>query len=437
MSRIYKILSVFALVAILTLSFATPAYAFEDRTGEKIVIKADEVIDDDLYVAANEFVLDGTIKGDLIVVGSKITINGTVEGDVLGAAQAIVINGTVKDDVRIAGAILQVGDKASIGGDLVAAGAGLETQKGSKVDGELVVAGGQALLAGDVAKDVLAGAGSLELAGNFGGNVEANVGDVEANSGGPSPSMFMPQTGVAMPVVPPGLTIPDSAKIAGNLKYTSTREIQIPSGPVAGKVTFNKAIVETVATPTPAQSAIKWTLDLLRSMVTLILLGLLIGWLAPTFLKSLMDKVQNTPWPSLGWGVVGYAVFFVALLAVVIVMIIGGVVFGALTLGSLSGTIVWIGILALFALILAFVLFTAFVAKITIGWLGGKMILARIKPELAEHKIWPLVVGMIIIAILIALPLVGWLFNLVIVLFGLGALWLWTREKMVKPIAAA
>ena len=134
----YRFLSIFALLTILALSLAAPGQAFDGRTGEDIVIKADEVVNDDLYIIANNFTLDGTVKGDLVVFGAVITINGTVEGDLIAAGRSIVINGTVADDVRIAGAILQVGKDASLGDDLVAAGASLESQGGSKVDGDTV-----------------------------------------------------------------------------------------------------------------------------------------------------------------------------------------------------------------------------------------------------------------------------------------------------------
>ena len=110
--------------------------------------------------------------------------------------------------------------------------------------------------------------------------------------------------------------------------------------------------------------------------------------------------------------------------------IIGAALFGTLTLGSLSGTIVTVGLLAIFALIVGFVLATAFLTKIVVSWLGGKLILSRINPALAESKVWPLVLGVIIIALFTALPGVGWLFNLIVVLLGLGALWIWGRETM-------
>jgi hypothetical protein len=119
------------------------------------------------------------------------------------------------------------------------------------------------------------------------------------------------------------------------------------------------------------------------------------------------------------------------------VMILGAILFGVLTLGGLSGTIVWVGIFVIFTLILGFVLVTSFLTKIIVGWLGGKLILGRIKPELAEHKVWPMVIGVIIIALLVALPYIGWLLGLLVMLIGLGAIWLWTRERLSKqPVIA-
>jgi hypothetical protein len=53
------------MLALLTLTFATPALAFDGRGGDKITIKVNEVINDDLYVTANEFALDGIVKGEL------------------------------------------------------------------------------------------------------------------------------------------------------------------------------------------------------------------------------------------------------------------------------------------------------------------------------------------------------------------------------------
>ena len=76
MKTVTKFFSIISLLAILTLAFATPAMAFDGRSGNNITIEADEVIEDDLYVSAENFTLEGIVKGDLIVGGSNITING-------------------------------------------------------------------------------------------------------------------------------------------------------------------------------------------------------------------------------------------------------------------------------------------------------------------------------------------------------------------------
>src|SRR3990172_3672538 len=100
MKQATKFLAVFALLIMLALTFVVPARAFDGRDGDKVVIKADEVVDDDLYVSAGVFVLDGTVNGDVIAFGETITINGTINGDLMAAGSTIVINGEVSDDAR-------------------------------------------------------------------------------------------------------------------------------------------------------------------------------------------------------------------------------------------------------------------------------------------------------------------------------------------------
>ena len=101
-----------------------------------------------------------------------------------------------------------------------------------------------------------------------------------------------------------------------------------------------------------------------------------------------------------------------------------------------------LGLLALFGLIVGFVLATAFVAKVVFGAALGKWILKRANPSLAEHRYWPMVIGVVITVAVIALltfPLIpgflGGLLNFGIVLAGLGALWLVGREALQKKPA--
>lgn len=439
MNKVRKLLSVFALVTLLTLTFASSVHAFDGRSGDKIVIAADEEINDDLYVTATEFTLDGTVNGDVIAFGQISTINGTIEGDLMSAAQTVIVNGTVTGAIRIAGSVLVVGENASIGGDIIGAGYSLEVKEGSGIGQDIVFAGGQMLLAGNVDRNVKVSTSAFELRGTVGGNVEAEVG--ESGQAGPPPTLFMPQSPVSIPTVKPGLTFGSSAKIEGDLEYTQGREITVPAGVVAGEITRNEPAAGQAAAPrqeTTGEKVAKWGINLLRSVITLILIGLFLLWLFPFFMQNLSGKLQSAFWPSLGWGILAYVAFFFLVLVMIVGTIAGGLLFGVLTLGGLAGTIVWLGILSLFALIVGFVLVTSFVAKIVFGQALGRWILTRTNPSLAEHRFWPMVVGVVITVAIIALlsfPLIptflGWLLNFAVILFGLGALWLWGRERMV------
>jgi len=440
MNHARKFLSVFVLAALLALTLSTPAYAFDGRGGDKVVIPAGEVVNDDLYVGAQEFVLDGTVNGDLIVFGQSVTINGKVDGDLMTAAQTVAVNGEVTGSIRMAGSILFVGDKASIGGDIVGAGYSFEGKPGSVIGQDLVFAGGQILLAGDVTRNVQVATGGLDLRGNVGGNVNAEVGEADRGNAGPPPSLFMPHSTIAAPNVRPGLTVEPSATVAGNLKYTQSKEVTIPAGVVSGKVTRTAPSRDTNAprAETTEQKITKWGLNVVRTSITLILIGLLLLWLFPFFVRGLSDQLQAKPLPSLGWGAVAWAAFFFVLLSIIAVTILGGLLFGVLTLGQLTGTVIWLGILTLLGLIVGFVLVTMFVAKVVFGAALGKWIFLRANSPLAEHRYWPMVVGVLITVAMTAFltfPLIpgflGWLLNFAIVLLGLGALWLWSRERMV------
>jgi hypothetical protein len=238
-----------------------------------------------------------------------------------------------------------------------------------------------------------------------------------------------------IPAVPGGLTIAEGAQIGGNLEYSSRAEVAVPAGVVAGQVVRQELPAEELENP-----ILDWFLDNLRNLVTLLIVGLLIVWLFPRFTDRSAAALRDQPLPSLLWGILSiFAVFFLlAVLAVIVIVL--AVFFGFITLGSLVSTTIGIGILAAFALILGFILAVSYVSKVVVSYLGGRLILERASPALAANRAWPLVLGIVIFAILAAIPFLGGLFSLVVVLFGLGALWIWatrTLRRQPSPAAAA
>ncbi len=436
--RSLKRIGLVTLLTLLLLLLAPTAQAFEGRTGDEVVIGAGEVIQDDLYVAGNMVRMEGTVKGDLIAVGTSVIVSGTVEGDLLAAGQAVTVSGSVLGDVRAAGMALSLGAGASVAEDLAAVGLSLENQAGSSVGGDLLFAGSQALLAGSVAGDATVGAESMQLLGTIGGDLKADVG---AEGEGPAfppgfnPLMMVPNA-PALPSIPSGLNLGSAAEVAGDLIYTAPAEVAVPPAVVAGLTNFSERIAEATAPP-PPPTALDRFLGYVRTYVALLVVGLLMVWLVPKAVQRAEAIVGERPLASLGWGVVTVAAVVAALVLLAVVMIAVAAFLGLITLGNLSGLVVSVGLLLLFALAVAFGLSIAYASKITVCCLGGRWVLSRINADWGEGVIWPLAVGLLIFVILTAIPYLGGLVNLAVVLLGLGGLWLLGREYLSRPAAPA
>jgi cytoskeletal protein CcmA (bactofilin family) len=419
------LLSLAVLVLLVGLVTVSTAQAMETRSGDRVEIGADEVVDDDLYVTANEVVVDGTIRGDLIAFGSTISVEGTVEGDLIAAGQSVEIGGTVEDDARIAGQALLLGEGARVDDDLLAAGLSLENDPDSVVGGTLMYAGYQALLQGTVTEDVSVVANGLELGGEVGGNVDA---EVDGEDGGPPAVVFAPQAD--MPTVEAGLTLTDSATVGGNLTYESSAEAQIdPQARIEGEVTRSErpADEEEEETYTFADAVV----DNLRSFVALLLVGLLLIWVAPNWVRRRAGTVLDRPLASLAWGVLSLVAFVILGVVILFATLVLAIIFGLLSLGGLVAPIVVLGLLAEVILVLVFWISANYLAQIIVGFLAGVLLIEAVRPGRGSARVLPLVVGLILYVILRAIPVLGLLVGLAVVLFGLGTLlnWIWTKLR--------
>lgn len=78
---------------------ATTLHAATFVAEETFVLAPEEVIAHDLFVAANEVIIQGTVEGDLFAAASAVAIEGTVEGTAYLAAYTAVLSGQVQGDV--------------------------------------------------------------------------------------------------------------------------------------------------------------------------------------------------------------------------------------------------------------------------------------------------------------------------------------------------
>ncbi|MEA2007645.1 MAG: polymer-forming cytoskeletal protein, partial [Chloroflexota bacterium] len=372
---------------------------------------------------------DGTINGDLIATGSIITINGTVKGSLVAAGQTIILNGTVEGSIYSGSSTFTLGNEASVGRNFFYGGFNLTTEAGSVVDRDLLVGAYQALLAGEIGRDVKAGVGALELNGKIGGDVTA---DVDAPNGETQIMPFYGGPPGVETIVPAGIRVSEGAEIGGKLTYNSPAEqaIAIQASPGDGvEFTLTEMPDTTVPQKSPAAIVGHWMLKRLQEFITLLVLGALAVWQLPQLFNKVTDTVQAEPLPATGWGLVVIVIGYIGALLVGGLILAAGIFFGIITLGGLAKTVLGVGFSGLALIIAVFGLLVAYVSKLVVAWAGGKLILQKLAPQYEDHKVWPLVVGVLIYVLLRSIPILGRIIGILVTMAGMGAMWLLYRSE--------
>jgi cytoskeletal protein CcmA (bactofilin family) len=430
--KVFLILIPLFLVSMIGFGAAATAKAVEfDDDG---IIEEGEVINDDLFIANDTVEINGVINGDVFAGGSVVEVNGTVNGSLFIGAQTIQVNGKVTGSVYTGSSSMTLGSEAEVGRNLYYGGFNLTTSTGSYIDRDLLVAGYQALLSGEVGRDVRAGVGALEINGVVGNDVFAEVGGTEGNQ---QPMYFTGPPGVET-FVPSGIRVSEDAVIGGTLTYRSSESQASAIGisPPGGVIfeyearTSPEAEPEEVGRVGSSTMVAAWLVKRIRTFITLLLLGGLILWQLPGLLRKMSDKAEQEPLPSLGWGLVSILVVYLGAFLGIGLIIAGAIFLGVITLGELAKVILVIGFSSLGLFLAGFGLLVSYGSKIIVSYLVGKLLLKWLAPKYDGGMIWPLVVGLLLYTFLRAIPLgFGLLVGFVVTLIGIGAIWLVIRDS--------
>ncbi len=457
MKSLFRLSMIFILLFALLASSSRPAQAAEFDNGGKI--DAAEVINDDVFLSGDQVVMDGTINGLLLATGETVTINGTVNGDALLFGNTVIlapgakvsgniflgsrmgqIAGNVGGSLFGGAAAVTLEKTASIGGNLYYGGYSLQTGAGSAITRDAFLGVYQAILDGDVQRDVFLGGAALELNGSIGRNLHAEVAD-SSDSFGP---MFMNNQPDLPKAVAPGLRIAESAEIGGKLVYTSKSSQQetIKAEPAGGLVYQtpvpgeNSRTVSRPPTLTERFPALRWIMNFIREIVTLLAFGALALWLLPAVFKSTVSKARSQPGKSAGYGLLAiFSGYFSALVALVLILI-AGVLLSLISLGGLSSPVFGIGLsgLALFLAVFSFLISIG--SKLVVAYLVGLLLIERAAPQTANREIWALIAGATIYALIVSIPILGFLIGIAAALIGIGAMWLayqnWRQPAVAK-----
>lgn len=361
------------ILALVFLLVIAPTVSAKIISSEDIVtIAEDEIVDDDLFVSAENVTVKGTVNGDLYVAGGVVTVNGTINGDILAAGGVIDIAGTVKDDVRAAGGNITL-NELEVGDNLTVAGGNVSIDDETSVGGSLTFGVGNFVSRARVGRSVLGGGGQVTLDSPIGGDVRVGAGR---------------------------LTLGSETTVAGDLVYTSEKEALLDeAATVSGAIRQIVPEAEQIAKKLPQVFRRATYGFKIWSYLSALLVGFVLLYLLPSASFEVADEIRFKPGTNLLWGLLilllAFPIFILLMISVI------GIPLGII----------------LFMLLLIEI----YLAKIFVGLTLGEIIVESfLKRDLNIYL--QLAIGLAVYSILASLPIIRFFVWLLAVVLGLGAI---------------
>lgn len=316
---------------------------------------------------------------DISILGADVSVEARDAGDISIAAGDVEVRGNSRGDVSIAGGdITVVGD---VGGDLSVAGGDLDMQ--SNVGGEVSLAGGDVNFTGSSAHDAHIVGGSVNLDGTFSGDLW---------------------------VAAEHFTVTPGTIITGDFDFKGPIEPNLPEGlTIGGTYTYEYSDLDEVFEgdlpelifPVIAIAGVVGALSLLFFLPIAVLIGGGVLLLLMTGLTArTIDGIRQRPFGSIGMGVVVLIGLFV--IAILLLITIIGI--------PLAIAIFW------FYPVLFLIGFIVAVLGVPYLVLGKNP-----RDTGAGAKLGIFFVSLLVFMFLFAIPGIGQLLFLIIMLMGVGA----------------
>jgi len=418
-----KAFRLFMAAAFLCLLTTGVVQAREMIQGENCAIAADRVVEGSLFTFCQNLQIEGRVEGNLIGIALRASISGEISQNVYLAGLELDVTGAIQRDLHYVGLTMKVlGTRAQpIGGQLIFAALSSQLAAGVHIPGQVNGIGYQFLIDGAIDGEVSYWGSAFALNNTIKGDVYANVGNPESDASDLE-TLLLPLD-IELKAAVPGLTIDRNGRIDGDLSY---------SGPVEGKFLGNvkgdiqyqsttPAIIQTV----PEEGALNHFLDrFLREIAVLFTVGLLGLALASNPFQSPLTAVRWRPFSSF---VIGMLLFILSFPIALMLLLLTAIIILILALLELEGVlIVAASLLALIDVgVIGVFYFTAiFVARAVIAMGAGRLILRLLFGQESPNRmrVISLATGVIALAMLTSLPVVGFVFNAGALFLGLGAI---------------
>lgn len=375
--------ALFALLVAITILTPGLTLAAVTKAGETVVVTQEGGIQDNLYVAGGEVQVDTSISGDLVTAGGNILITKDVSEDIAAVGGSVTILGSSKEDVRVAGGNVLI--SGNVGGDLIVAGGTVVISSGVTIGKDLIVTGGTVTLNGVVLGNATIAGGEVRLNSEVKGNVKANVGK---------------------------LTLGEKANINGNLEYKAQDLADLeksPSAIIGGETIFKE--MKNVTPEVDKGLMAIFGIFAFISFLASILLALISFFVFKKFSNNVVTSAITDP---LHLMLKGFVVLVTIPVAIVLLFI------------TLFG--VPIALMALLSYILLICISGIYTGIITGAWLSKKVY----KSE--EIKItWKNIIsGVVVLALVKAIPFIGWIIGFAVFLIALGSIFDILHKKVWK-----
>jgi cytoskeletal protein CcmA (bactofilin family) len=370
-----------------SLLLLSPAPLAADPTGDSAFYGGDqlhlaegETHEGDWYVATGSLSLDGRQQGDLIVFAGDAAIQGEVEGDLVVLGGTVEIAGRIADATRLVGGTLVV--RGVIEGDLLVFGGEVAIRDEARIAGSVYAFAGKTAVDGAVEGRLRAVGGQIAISGTVGRDVVLKADEVRIEPG---------------------------ARIGGDLVYTSRKELDLPSGIVAGDVRFERKVEDE-----PEGGDFAWHLF---TRIGFALAALVVGLSALAIFRRTAPALVA---PVAGEPLVGFVVGFFAFLVVPAASFLAMLLVIPLPLGVIALTLFLIAL---------------YLAKLPVAlWLGQRLL--RLVGLGVPSPYASLVLGLVLLYAVFALPCLGWLVWFTASLLGLGAMILAARSRLQAKSAS-
>jgi hypothetical protein len=352
------------------LSAPTPGSALMMQEGDQIRVGPGETVEETLIATGETVHVEGVIDGDLLVLAERLVIRGEVRGNVYGLVRKLELNGRVTGSLHVGSARIIIAGE--VGESLWNVSESLSLEGEGRVGRDLLVLSGGVVIDGEVGRDVLAGGQYLEIRGRVARNADAHFERI---------ALF------------------DGASIGGDfaLKMPEGQKAEIdPGAAIAGELSENYLDHGRLREKSHRFLSIAFYVRAVILLAAMFLVGMALHAVVPGIFDNQLGTAGEF-FRALGYG-------FVALIGAPVIL-----VFTFLTIVGIP-----------IAIIGAWVFITAvFVSGIVVSALIGCAVVRSAETSTAGFGL-ALLLGLCVTLFSGAIPFVGFLVHVVILVTGVG-----------------